>query len=102
MNKLEWNSKRNSCIFIQENAFEKVVCEVVSILSRPQYVNEESVLRDTSWYRSKSSEVRISLTKRTQLTLKCVYFHQIKHSCKAIDGKCMKAYEMIAHNTGHQ
>ena len=25
-NKLQWNLKRNSCIFIQENAFENVVC----------------------------------------------------------------------------
>ena len=37
-NKLQWNLKRNSCIFIQENAFENVVCEMASILSRPQCV----------------------------------------------------------------
>ena len=30
-NKLQWNLKRNSCIFIQENAFENVVCEMASI-----------------------------------------------------------------------
>ena len=34
-NKLQWNLKRNSCIFVQENAFEYVVCEIASILSRP-------------------------------------------------------------------
>ena len=38
-NKLQWNLKRNSFIFIQENAFEKVVCEMASILSRPLCVN---------------------------------------------------------------
>ena len=38
-NKLQWNLKRNSCIFIQENAFESVVCETAAILSRPQCVN---------------------------------------------------------------
>ena len=38
-NKLQWNLKRNSCIFIQENAFQNVVCEMASILCRPQCVN---------------------------------------------------------------
>ena len=34
---MEFN--RYSNIFIQENAFENVVCEMASILSRPQCVN---------------------------------------------------------------
>ena len=38
-NKLQWNFNHNSNIFIQENAFENVVCEMASILSRPQCVN---------------------------------------------------------------
>ena len=38
-NKLQWNLNRNSYIFIQENAFEGVVCETADILSRPQCVN---------------------------------------------------------------
>ena len=37
-NKLQWNLKWNSCTFIQENAFENVVCEMAAILSRPQCV----------------------------------------------------------------
>ena len=37
-NKLQWNLNRNSNIFIQENAFESVVCEMASISSRPQWV----------------------------------------------------------------
>ena len=37
-NTLQWNFSRNSSIFIQENAFEIVVCEMVVILSRPQCV----------------------------------------------------------------
>ena len=37
-NKLQWNLNRNSNIFIQENAFESVVCKTVAILSRPQCV----------------------------------------------------------------
>ena len=38
MNKLQWNFNRNSNIFIQENALQNVVCEMASILSRPQCV----------------------------------------------------------------
>ena len=38
-NKLHWNFNRNSNIFIQENALESVVCEMATILSRPQCVN---------------------------------------------------------------
>ena len=38
-NKLQWNFNRNSDIFIQENAFESIVCEMTAILSRPQCVN---------------------------------------------------------------
>ena len=41
-NKLQWKFNRNSNIFIQENALENVVCEMASILSRPQCVNRQS------------------------------------------------------------
>ena len=37
-NKFHWNLKRNSYIFIQENAFENVICEMAAISSRPQCV----------------------------------------------------------------
>ena len=37
-NKVQWNRKQNSCIFIQENAFENVVWKMAAILSRPQCV----------------------------------------------------------------
>ena len=38
-NKLQWNFNRNSNIFIQEYALDNVVCEMASILSRPQCVD---------------------------------------------------------------
>ena len=38
-NKIQWNDNCNLFIFIQENAFEYVVCEMAAILSQPQYVN---------------------------------------------------------------
>ena len=37
-NKLQWNLNQNSCINIQENAFEIVVWKMAAILSEPQYV----------------------------------------------------------------
>ena len=37
--KLEWNIKWKSYIFIQENAFENVVCEMAAILSLPRCVS---------------------------------------------------------------
>ena len=33
-NKFQWNFKQDFCIFIQENAFESIVCETATILSR--------------------------------------------------------------------
>ena len=39
MNKLQWNFNRNSNIFIRENTFESVVCEMAAMLSWPQCVN---------------------------------------------------------------
>ena len=38
-NKLQWNFNRNSNIFIEENTFENVVCEMLFISSRPQCVD---------------------------------------------------------------
>ena len=35
-NKFQWNLKRNSHIFIQQNAFEHIVCEMAAILSQAQ------------------------------------------------------------------
>ena len=45
MNKLQWNFNRNYNIFIQENAFESVVCERAAILSRPQCVKTRVTVR---------------------------------------------------------
>ena len=41
-NKLQWNNNRNSNSFIQENAFQNVLCEMAAILSRLQYVQLKS------------------------------------------------------------
>ena len=43
-NKLQWNFNRNSYIFIQENAFENVVCKMASIISsRTKWVKTASL-----------------------------------------------------------
>ena len=39
MNNLQSNSNRNSNIFIGENTFENVVCEMLFMSSKPQCVN---------------------------------------------------------------
>ena len=39
-NKFQWNTERNSYIFIQENSFDNVVYKIAAILSRPQYVKK--------------------------------------------------------------
>ena len=38
-NKSKWNFNQNLYIFIDENAFENVACEMMAILSGPQCVN---------------------------------------------------------------
>ena len=38
-NKLQWNSNRNSYIFIQENPFENVVWKMAAISSQPRWVS---------------------------------------------------------------
>ena len=35
-NKFQWNYNQNSNIFIQENAFENVICKMAAILPQPQ------------------------------------------------------------------
>ena len=60
-NKLHLNLKRNSYIFIQENVFENVVCEIAAILSRLQYVKPQQNMTtyepcayswDAVWFKS--------------------------------------------------
>ena len=53
---LRWNFKRNTYIFIHENAFENVY-EMGSILSRPQYVNDAQV-RDHEHHRGNDNHLR--------------------------------------------
>ena len=52
-NKLQWNWNRNSNIFIQEFAFENVVCKMTSILSRPKWVkrNDTNMPAIVMYYR---------------------------------------------------
>ena len=45
MNKFQWYFYQNSIIFIPENELENVVCEMASILSRPQCVNNSVAVR---------------------------------------------------------
>ena len=49
---LQWKFNQNSTIFIQENAFENVVCKMAAILSRGRWVNVFYVLVDGVLYPS--------------------------------------------------
>ena len=42
--KLHWYSNQNAKLFIHVNAFDNVVCEMASILSRGRWVNTQSVI----------------------------------------------------------
>ena len=62
--KFQWNVDQFLYIFIQENAFENVVCEIAAILSRPQCVNTSKVIVVDDSY------ISISLNSSTeQMTL---------------------------------
>ena len=41
-NKIHWNLNSNTNIFIHENAFENIVCEIAAILSKGRWVNSSS------------------------------------------------------------
>ena len=41
-NIFQWKFNQNTTLFIEENAHENVVCEMASILPRPQCVNEST------------------------------------------------------------
>ena len=48
-NIVQWNQNRNLYIFIQENAFENVVCEMAAILSQPQCVIQCMATGSSDW-----------------------------------------------------
>ena len=52
---LETYFSQNLHIFIQENAFENVVCKLAAILSRPQYVNGTGQQKQTKWNKAKQT-----------------------------------------------
>ena len=58
-NKLQWNFNRNSNIFNKKNALENVVCEMASILSRPQCVNSLRLRNAYMCHQTRPSLVQI-------------------------------------------
>ena len=46
----QWNFNQNSNIFIKENVFASVICEMASILFRPQSVKCISCLQELFWH----------------------------------------------------
>ena len=82
--KLQWNSNRNKTLFIHQNAFETVDCEMAATFSRGeelQYVSRwsaEDVM--TSWYALVDPLVREIVTAgfpHKELVMRCVYFFPV-------------------------
>ena len=101
-NKLQWNFNRNSNIFIQENALENVVCEMASILSLPQCVNNRHSISkavswpypiasrhkvislDHNWHWSNSldmSMIHIAVNTKTLWASTCLLLHNTEYQC---------------------
>ena len=69
--KLQWNWNQNTKLFIHENAFQNVVCEIASILSRRRWVNQlynASQRHPTADYSVDSSK-HLSLNSFCQINL---------------------------------
>ena len=56
-NEIQWNFNRNSYVFIQENAFENVVCEMAATLFRPQCVNSPQFIFEAVLSRGCASDL---------------------------------------------
>ena len=61
-NKIRRNRNRNSYIFIQENAFINIVCDMVTILCQPQCVNSLGPRRSGSNFQSIIFKLKIQTT----------------------------------------
>ena len=48
-NKLQWNSNQNTKLFIHENAYENVVCEMAAILSRRELSQRAFFYESLEW-----------------------------------------------------
>ena len=93
-NKVKWNLKQNSYIFIQEDAHDNIVCELVSILFWPQCVK----ISYTSWYQV-STLYTIKISNKS--------FHQpgslyaIKISNKCCHHPCFVRMNLLGRNLDH-
>ena len=49
-NKHQWNLNHNTKLFIHENAFENIICEIAAILSRERWVNYKATKHNKTLY----------------------------------------------------
>ena len=94
-NRPQWNFNQNSNNFIQENAFENVVCEVASILSQPQCVNlhrpVDIWMLGHHWFRYRPVTCLVPRHSLNDLSILC-FFISLKlhwHSDNLCSSKCM-------------
>ena len=94
---LQWNFNRNSNILIQENAFESVVCEVASILSRPQCVNARQETYQWWWGSLASPGINelIFVEPVSVIHYNRLMGHCLSYGWKDLNSRCNLCQEII-------
>ena len=64
-NKLKWNLQQNINIFLQENAFENVVCKMLAILLMYEFVAEVQCM----WYNTTLHSHSTVVTKNIYMNI---------------------------------
>ena len=100
-NIFQWKSYQNTTIFIEENARENVVCEMASILSRPQYVNmTDEMLRNLAALRGLNVR-RLWGATYTEWTNKiALHCKSVPHMCYTCMHSCHDFFRQHIYLTG--
>ena len=99
MNKLKWNLNQNWNTFIQEKAFESIVCEMAAILSQPQCVKSpRRVARRVIHHTDSITHVLIPVL---HVLINRTHWHQWPKSSASghiyIQERCMHSHEIHNH-----
>ena len=85
--KIKWHLTWNSYIFIQDNAFENIACEMVAVLYRPQWVKLMPVNNDvvTGFWLVTSTTPKLSNLASDWLTAQTIRICVLKFLSIAMD-----------------
>ena len=82
-NKIQWNSNRNTKLFIHENVFEHVVYEMAAILSQPQCVYLH--------HKNETTPLSASMARWVGMPLKSKRYFRLRSDF----GSCLDNYGML-------